>query len=410
MENQLLKYVEDQLAKGFKPDMIKARLVRQGYSPSLVEGVIESVSIQRNTPMPIQPAASHEKSVFTKLILILLTLGILITGVFVVPGLFREKTPLLDVKVSGDQLMYGPGEDVGFDLEVINMGSAERFDVTLLYRILDKNDISVVSKEETIAISTSTSFHKSVTLPANAPPGHYLLKVFANYNGKVATSSFSFDVAEKSDIPSQAQPSCTDGIKNQNELGIDCGGKCSGYWYDGSCHTSPKTSPGTTTPTTTKASCADNIKNQDETEIDCGGICGGYWYDDDCHASPKPRTQQDLEPTFASIMMDVRVTVKSDPDSAKDTCLGLEKADERDKCLKLVGQLASNKDYCGLIENPGYRDECYYPMFMKGDYSVCELLSDPQSLKACTQMRDISAVQAQIISAQTEEPGEISTE
>ena len=44
---------------------------------------------------------------------------------------------------------------------------------------------------------------------------------------------------------------CFDGIQNQDEFGIDCGGVCAL-----SC-----------------ASCSDGILNQDETNIDCGGVC-----------------------------------------------------------------------------------------------------------------------------------------
>lgn len=44
---------------------------------------------------------------------------------------------------------------------------------------------------------------------------------------------------------------CSDGIKNQDEINIDCGGVCS------KC-----------------ATCNDGIQNQGETGIDCGGPCG----------------------------------------------------------------------------------------------------------------------------------------
>lgn len=43
---------------------------------------------------------------------------------------------------------------------------------------------------------------------------------------------------------------CTDGIQNQDELGVDCGGACP------ACGT-----------------CSDGVKNQNETGIDCGGSC-----------------------------------------------------------------------------------------------------------------------------------------
>lgn len=45
---------------------------------------------------------------------------------------------------------------------------------------------------------------------------------------------------------------CSDGIMNQNETGIDCGGVC----------------PACAAPT-----CSDGVMNQDETGIDCGGVC-----------------------------------------------------------------------------------------------------------------------------------------
>ena len=47
-----------------------------------------------------------------------------------------------------------------------------------------------------------------------------------------------------------ACPTCTDGVKNGTETGVDCGGTC-----------------------TACVSCSDNIQNQGETGVDCGGPC-----------------------------------------------------------------------------------------------------------------------------------------
>lgn len=402
MVDTLLRYVEEQLAQGFKPDIIRARLVRQGYSPALVDGVIESVSIKRTAGAPTPLGANKEKSIFSKLIILLLIMGVIVAGAFVlIPELtHEEKAPLLDVQATPDKFTYNPGDELDFDLEITNMGSSERFDVTLLYRVLDKNDNSVISKEDTTAISTSTSLRKFITLPSAIKAGSYSLKIFANYGGKVATTAFSFEVADKTVI-TPTQPSCTDGLRNQNELGIDCGGVCGGYWYDSACHPKPKTA----TNTTTKASCIDGKRNQDEVGIDCGGVCGNYWYDNSCHALPKQTNvnSPNLNPTFTSTMMEVRTTVKTNPEGAKETCLSLGKQSEMDECLKVVGQIALNKDYCAMIVSPEIRDQCYYPIFMKGDYTVCELLSDAESKKSCNQLRDIQSIMNKINESDNDE-------
>ncbi len=77
---------------------------------------------------------------------------------------------------------------------------------------------------------------------------------------------------------------CTNGIKDEDETGIDCGGICD------PC----------------EASCSDGIQNQDETGIDCGGIClsnideaetCGFDFNHDClfDACPEKTCTQDRE-------------------------------------------------------------------------------------------------------------------
>ena len=63
---------------------------------------------------------------------------------------------------------------------------------------------------------------------------------------------------------------CTDGILNQNETDIDCGGVCE------PCE---EFVPGT---------CSDGILNQDETEIDCGGVCEPCFIGPPISPAPNP--------------------------------------------------------------------------------------------------------------------------
>ncbi len=58
-------------------------------------------------------------------------------------------------------------------------------------------------------------------------------------------------------------PSCTDGVKNQGEKGVDCGGPCELEPYEDNC-------------------CDNGIKDEGEEGIDCGGPCELEPYKEDC--------------------------------------------------------------------------------------------------------------------------------
>jgi len=388
MVDQLLSYVQEQLAKGYKPESIKTTLIRQGYSPALVEGVIESVGKQGPGPAAALGKINPEKSVLPKMMIIVVAIGLIIAGAIIIPGMVKPKEALLDVSATPEKLIYSPGEQLSFTLEVINMGSEERFDINLNYRVLDKASNIIAQREKTTAISTSTSFHETVDLPDNMKPGDYTLNVFANYGTRTATSAFSFGVEKAAVVTPKA--SCNDKTKNQDEIGPDCGGICGGYWYDGSCHATEKGGE-----VVVIASCNDKILNQDEVGVDCGGVCGGYWYDGSCHAAQKTPTttiKVEPEPSFARKMIDVSRLAKTSPEQAKTTCLAMEKVNEKDICLKTVAQSSDKVQYCDLMTDPDERDNCYIPFFMAGDYTLCERITDPQSKKSCETLREIQQI------------------
>merc|ERR1719197_2333462 len=73
-------------------------------------------------------------------------------------------------------------------------------------------------------------------------------------------------------------PTCSDGIKNQAETDIDCGGPCAtkcaltkGCSVNGDCVSGAECSDSNVC--VPEPTCSDGIKNQAETDIDCGGPC-----------------------------------------------------------------------------------------------------------------------------------------
>jgi len=77
----------------------------------------------------------------------------------------------------------------------------------------------------------------------------------AKTSGSAITQDFQQSQEVKKCFLCNIFPTCKDGVKNQDETGVDCGGnKC------------PKCEVKSVFPT-----CKDGVKNQDETGVDCGG-------------------------------------------------------------------------------------------------------------------------------------------
>ncbi|MEK6967812.1 MAG: Ig-like domain-containing protein [Nanoarchaeota archaeon] len=74
--------------------------------------------------------------------------------------------------------------------------------------------------------------------------------------------------------PCQACPTCEDKIQNQGELGVDCGGPCSACasCYD-NIQNEGELGLDCGGPCAPCASCSDGIQNQGELGVDCGGQC-----------------------------------------------------------------------------------------------------------------------------------------
>jgi len=116
------------------------------------------------------------------------------------------------------------------------------------------NDLDWNDAGEQVGQGTGTSIvNVTFTVPAGTAAGTKRMRVAMKYGG-YATTCESFTYGEVEDynvvIGAGSGPTCSDGIQNQGETGIDCGGPCS------PCPT-----------------CNDGIQNQGETGIDCGGPC-----------------------------------------------------------------------------------------------------------------------------------------
>ena len=110
----------------------------------------------------------------------------------------ESKGSLFDVEAkipSGYQKVF-PGKDIIADIKVYNFGAKEAVDVKIEYMIKEKENNTITTFSDTVAVETQTSFTKTIPIPENTALGRYILYVTVTYNGKIASSSVSFDVVE----------------------------------------------------------------------------------------------------------------------------------------------------------------------------------------------------------------------
>lgn len=69
---------------------------------------------------------------------------------------------------------------------------------------------------------------------------------------------------------------CDNGVRDGDEVSIDCGGgECAGCPDGAACSSAVDCESGSCSGGRCTASCSDGVRNQDERGVDCGGVCGG---------------------------------------------------------------------------------------------------------------------------------------
>jgi hypothetical protein len=103
-------------------------------------------------------------------------------------------------------------------------------------------------------------------------------------DGSVCGEDSDCAIASCIDLTCKA-PTCDDGYQNQDETDVDCGGpSCSGCADNYACTGPDDCQSGVCTDgLCTPPSCADGVVNQDESDVDCGGtVCTGCLGDMTC--------------------------------------------------------------------------------------------------------------------------------
>jgi len=139
------------------------------------------------------------------------------------------------------------------------------------YRLEDFPSGNIVKDWETADEINESFFATGLNLRNKT----YKFKINATNNAGMSTTATSNGIKVDTTIVIVHEPTCDDGIQNQYETDVDCGGPCSACPSGRECEEDDDCASGYchTNYTCQITLCENAKKDSSETDIDCGGIC-----------------------------------------------------------------------------------------------------------------------------------------
>ncbi len=390
---KLADYIKDMRKKGYDDFSIQNTLLRYGYNYNLVAQAFQTLSQTPSAATIIR----HELSNKTLIAIAGIIVGL--AGItFLILFLFSPGGDiLLDHELSLKSERLRVGETLQYEHIFINHGSAKSFDITISCEIMNRENENIITKN-----SDTVKFRPSITwkskIPLSAEPGDYEISCDTKYGPdfeKITSSSRIFRVTKDSD-----QPTCTDGIQNQEEEGIDCGGPCLIPCSTASCSDGIQNQEeeqvdcgGPFCEPCEEATCDDNILNQGESGIDCGGPCEPCETEESCNDGIRNQEEEDVdcggpcEPCEEEYhYWDAEKEIKEIPPEqhwlGKRICEKIDKPEEMDNCFLLLSKHTNQSAYCDEIDGT-QRNNCYYELTQFGVPNLCEKIDNKLYRQAC---------------------------
>ena len=247
---QLVQFIQDNLKRGYSYQQIRSYLIQNQWPPQLVdEGIREAYQQSvHHESKEVSDFRHHSKQVaivagFTVLLcLVLISIFMLFGGNS--SGVSAEElNPEYSISVETPEME--PGQTLRFTNSFTGF-EVEGYDIYPIYRVYDANtDKAVMLWNLKEGMGVSEEYTTKKRMSPNMETGRYRLEAQVRFKGSIVSAEDHFVIYKD-----EKEATCSDGIKNQGEEDIDCGGPC-----------------------TACPSCDDGIKNQGEEGKDCGGPC-----------------------------------------------------------------------------------------------------------------------------------------
>ncbi|MAG91723.1 hypothetical protein CMO83_03540 [Candidatus Woesearchaeota archaeon] len=359
VRKKVVDYVKSLLQQGYDISSIRNTMLKYGYNNKDVDDAINEV---------YSPTIRHEIHLSSTTILAVVVIVAAVVGITLFFYFNPPKAPtqLLDLNLEPVKTEVQAGQSITFLKELSNLGSAERYDVVIKQEILDPNTYEIITeKTETRAIETFGSTTTNILIPKDTNPGDYILRAIIEYDNKKAVATLAIKIAE-----SEGEESCSDGIKNQDEENVDCGGVCNPCEQQIECNdndpcTNDLVESGQCVNSPITPCCGNNVCEEQEQ-----GICAL-----DC---------EEAAATTPETLEDIKELARSDPSEASKLCNNIQIPDLKDQCFSNIGEVQRNQNYCNRISNERTKDFCYKNVAIpKNDNSLCEEISTDAVRDTC---------------------------
>jgi len=359
---QLINFIKQYLQQGYSYEQIRQSLIYNGWPPALVDESIREVYYSS-----VQQLADKKKSeIFTikNIVITAVSIAVLFSVILFLFNLAPGATPsIVKNKPTYDLIIKDKKIDDSLLKYINQFGNIENpnYLVYPSYTIKNKNNMPITqwNIENGIELGSLKVLKRSLDLT----PGEYYIEGNVIFKGLSLTDKERFSIVKKT-----IKPNCNDGIKNQNEEGIDCGGPCR------PC-----------------ASCSDGIKNQNEEGIDCGGPCkscnlgckndcndfnfctkdfcsGGKCINKPiipCCGNSKCEEGENYTTCLADCdrpvekpvelmeKRDIRTKIKelNDPRKVGNFCVSINEDEKKDYCFSTSAKWLNNKVFCNYIKD-----------------------------------------------------------
>lgn len=408
-KKSLIDYANSLVRKGYDASTIRNFLLKYGYSGREIDNALNSI---------YKPTIRHEIHLSHTTVLVIVFLVVAFASII---SFFYYNKPeaaakLLDLNLEPIRTTVEPGEDIIFLKELSNLGSAKRYDVVIKQEIIDiKTNKVVTQKIETRAIETFGSTQTKILVPEDAKEGDYVLRAIVEYDDKKAVGTLPVKVFEF-----VKTESCFDGIQNQKEERVDCGGICRPCenqileCSDNNLCTSDVIESNACVNKPIEPCCGNSICEENEKEK-CAADC--------------PKLEQFSGLPSTENLEDIKEIARVNPGKAQQQCNQIEVPKLKDTCIANIGEAQRDKSYCSQIADARIKDVCYsniaklvndnslcqeisadsrkdscYMTFVldNKDYSVCDKITNKHLRQSCESLRQLNELSQQ----QSQEPAD----